>query len=471
MTQLRQQYGDVVRIWAGQSIVLCFDPDLYLQVLRQEWSLPHGAAPETWPLVQYYQSKTTTTSSSSTMPMMLKQGQEWKTARQDIQKHLFKQQVADEYQPLLTAVTDDAIAALRDMASNGTTTTDLNQFLIHASFEMLAHALLKRRMGLIDNTSGLAEREFVQHAVQAFHALGPLITQPPFFPRWFNMMTSSTYRTFDQSMDKVWDIGMEFLQQAEKDDTQSWKGSMFAKLTQDGTMERQERLVNLVTLLQAGVDTTSNTLEWIIYQLAKHPEQQERVRKELQQVMPPDSTGFRRELLSQMPYFKAFLREVQRVTPTASGNIRRIPYPVEIGPYQLEKNSMIFWEGWPYGQDAALLGDDPTVFAPERWLVGLPKDAPSRQPVAAASSADGTPPPSPAPILSHPLLTTPFGVGPRMCVGARLAQNEIHTFISAVVLNFELSLDPPDQGVRSQAMLVNTPQPSPRIRIEPVPKS
>lgn len=465
LRNLRAEYGDLVRLWPGQEMVFVFDPEKFMEILRQEWSLPHGASPQVWPLVQYYQAKC-----PDTMPMMLRQGEDWKKPRHNIQKHVFKHQVADEYLPGLTQVSTDAVKALRTMPEE-----DLHEFLIHVSFEMLSDALLKRRMGLVDGTSGPLERDFVKNAVKAFHTVGPLLVQPE-LPRSLLMKFSPTYQGFDAAMDRVWDIGMEFLDQAESDEEHSWEGSIFARLTRDGTMGRQERLVNLVTLLQAGVDTTSNTLEFILYQLAKNPEEQAKVRAELQAVLPEDPTeGFRREHLADLPYFKAFLREVQRVTPTATATIRRIPFEVQVGnEYTIPPNTLIFFQGDPYNWDPNLVGGDPSVFSPERWIAanevvaegGLSSKqtaADPRQPILTESGVV-----APAPILSHPLMATAFMVGPRMCVGARLAQNEIHSFVSAVCRNFELTLDPPNQKIGSAPRLVNTPFPSPRIRFDPV---
>lgn len=449
--QLRQRYGDVVQLWAFQPFVFVFDPDIYMKILRQEWSLPYGAAPGTWPFVQYYRQK-----SPDVMPMALLQGQEWKAPRHTLQTHMFSHKAVDSYQAGISSVVDDAAAYLEDNPYP----SDLNQFLCDVSFEMLAQVLLQRRMGLLDDSSGESEHQFVKSAVEAFHALGELLMKPQITNTTLLKMIPS-WNKLESNMDHVWDIGMKWLEETEESRPEA---ALVTKLANEGKMDRQERLVNLVTILQAGVDTTSNSLAWALYELAKRPVVQERLREELRRVLPQD--GYKRELLAELPYLKAFLREVQRVSPTAAGTMRRLPFPVEAGNYVVEKDSILMWGAEPYNLDPDLLGGDPREFIPDRWLAAeqVPKDADPRTPV----HVEGFDVMAPAPILSHPLVATQFSVGPRMCVGARIAQNEINTFVSRVCRDFKLTLDPPEQDVKAVSKLVITPDPSPQIRFEPL---
>lgn len=449
---LRQTYGDVVRVWAFQDIYFVFDPDIYMQLLRQEWSLPYGAAPGTWPLVLYYQNR-----SPDTMPMMLLQGEAWKAPRHTLQTHMFSPKAADSFQSGISSVVDDASTYLR----NNPVPQDLNEFLCNASFEMLAQVLLERRMGLLDDSSGPMERQFVSSAVDAFHALGELVLKPPMTNLTLLRLFVPNWNKLETNMNHVWDIGMKWLKETEESLPEA---ALVTKLANEGKMDRQERLVNLVTILQAGVDTTSNSLAWAIYELAKRPVEQERLRQELRSVLPPE--GYKRELLSELPYLKAFLREVQRLSPTAAGTMRRFPFEIEIGDYALKKDSIIMWAADPYSLDPTLLGGDPDEFNPDRWLAAeqVPKESDPRAPV----KVEGFDVMAPAPILSHPLVSTPFSVGPRMCVGARVAQNEIHSFVSKICHDFKLTLDPPEQDIRPVSKLVVTPDPAPRIKFEPV---
>ena len=60
--------------------------------------------------------------------------------------------------------------------------------------------------------------------------------------------------------------------------------------------------------LLAGVDITSNTMQWVLHMLAKNPEKQKILRQEVLLVVG-NSTLATPETLPRMPYLIAWLRE------------------------------------------------------------------------------------------------------------------------------------------------------------------
>ncbi|KAL3905107.1 MAG: hypothetical protein SGILL_009812 [Bacillariaceae sp.] len=495
MKQLSSEYkSDIVQLWTFQEFNFVFCPEAFFSILRQEWTYPHGAAPNTWPFQVYYKMK-----SSEVMPMMLLQGEAWKTPRHTMQTHMFSPKAADSYQPGINRVVEDASLYLKSKSLSSSSPKamsgdSVNQFLMNVSFEMLAQVLLDRRMGLVDiivgddgnaaaaavddegRANNKAETDlFVSSAVDAFHALGYMLLKPPIIedPRVLRTIFP-VWREFEQSMEHVWDIGMRWLEQAEQDNSET---AFVTKLAtgQQGKMGRQERLVNLITLLQAGVDTTSNSLAWAVIELARRPEVQEKLRKELNETIPEGENYSRQQ--HKLPYLKAFMRELQRVSPAAGGNMRKLPFDVQAGDYVLKKNSMIMWNQSLYSNDPELVGGDPSEFRPERWLaydkatadINAKDELDPRKPIPVDNKEYGVDM-APAPILSHPLMSTAFGVGPRMCVGARVANNEMYSFLSKIVRDFEISMDPPDQEVGTAVKLLNVPDPFPSIRFDPIEK-
>ena len=110
-------------------------------------------------------------------------------------------------------------------------------------------------------------------------------------------------------MDIVWDIGMKWIVEAEADGSpRAFVNKLQTQVDGDDalTMDRQERLVNMVTLLQAGVDTTSTSLLWAMNELARRPRIQRRLRRELNEVgLGLNGEDFdRTKHLPNLPYLK-----------------------------------------------------------------------------------------------------------------------------------------------------------------------
>jgi len=82
----------------------------------------------------------------------------------------------------------------------------------------------------------------------------------------------------------------------------------------------------------AGIDTTGNTLSFLIYNLSRNPEIQEKLRQEIQHFGRINLTV---QDVGQMPYFKACLQENFRLTPTANSMGRVLPRDTIIGGHKI----------------------------------------------------------------------------------------------------------------------------------------
>uniref|UniRef100_A0A8C2XQ55 Cytochrome P450 family 27 subfamily A member 3 n=1 Tax=Cyclopterus lumpus TaxID=8103 RepID=A0A8C2XQ55_CYCLU len=113
---------------------------------------------------------------------------------------------------------------------------------------------------------------------------------------------------------------MESIQQKVHLD-QSVEGAYLTHLLLSDQMTVTEILGSITELLLAGVDTTSNTVSWCLYELAKQPEVQEQLYQEVMSVCPGDELP-NSEDIARMPYLKAIVRETLRLYPVVPGNAR-----------------------------------------------------------------------------------------------------------------------------------------------------
>jgi cytochrome P450 len=150
----------------------------------------------------------------------------------------------------------------------------------------------------------------------------------------------------------------------------------------------------VMTLLFAGHDTTTSTITFLFYELARHPHLVER-------------DDFDLDLA---------LDETLRLYPPAWIGPRKTVEPVELGGFRVPAGTYVNYSSWASHRLPDVWGD-PDAFRPERFAPGareaLPKGA-----------------------------YVPFGGGSRTCIGMRFGQAEIRVIAGAILERFRLDLDP-----------------------------
>ena len=92
--------------------------------------------------------------------------------------------------------------------------------------------------------------------------------------------------------------------------------SVRANMSENASLQlsKHEMVSQMAALTIAGHETTANTLTWLLWELAKHPEIQDRLRLEIQEkrkrVLERDGEGidFKLEDLESMPFLQAVLK-------------------------------------------------------------------------------------------------------------------------------------------------------------------
>ena len=170
-----------------------------------------------------------------------------------------------------------------------------------------------------------------------------------------------------------------------------------------------------LTLLFAGHDTTTSTVAFLFYELARNPEWRERLAEELDRVAgdgPP--TG--EQLFSELPLLDQALDETLRLYPPAWVGPRRAAGDFEFAGPPIPAGVPVNYSSWASHRLPEVF-DDPHGFRPERFApeerAKLPKGA-----------------------------YVPFGGGPRICIGMRFGQLEVKAIASRILRDFRLELEP-----------------------------
>jgi cytochrome P450 len=171
----------------------------------------------------------------------------------------------------------------------------------------------------------------------------------------------------------------------------------------------------LMTLLFAGHDTSTSTLSFLMYELARHPHFLARLYEEQDRVLNGNAPTYE-QVERGLPELSMALDETLRLYPPAWIGSRRAVRDFEFGGYDVPRGAWVHYCSWASHRLPEVF-PEPEAFIPERFTperkARLPKGA-----------------------------YVPFGAGSRICIGKRFGQTEV-TLVAAMLLQrFRLELLP-----------------------------
>ncbi|XP_068220852.1 cytochrome P450 2L1-like [Palaemon carinicauda] len=185
----------------------------------------------------------------------------------------------------------------------------------------------------------------------------------------------------------------------------------------ESTMSMDDLTYGLIDFFGDGTSTVSATTKWTVFFLAKYPEIQKRVQKEIDSVVPRDELPSL-EHRDRLPYVDAFIHEVMRVSSVAPLGGPHANYAeMELDGYRIPKGSVLIGNLEACHKDPRYW-EKPNEFYPEHFLDENGKFYVRKEGFM------------------------PFGTGRRLCIGEALARMELFYFITALIQNFTFS--PPD---------------------------
>jgi unspecific monooxygenase len=190
----------------------------------------------------------------------------------------------------------------------------------------------------------------------------------------------------------------------------------------------------VATMILAGHETTATTLFWSLYLLALDPAAQEQLAAEARHV-PADGEAD----LERLKFTRAVVDETMRLYPPAFLIARSALAADEIAGIKIAEGDVILIAPWLLHRHEKLWRD-PNAFMPERFLAPAP-------------------PPDRFAYL-------PFGVGPRICIGAHFALVEATLALARIIAAFRVTLT--DKAPVMPVGIVTTqPDRSPMFQITP----
>ena len=199
------------------------------------------------------------------------------------------------------------------------------------------------------------------------------------------------------------------------------------------------QLVNEIkTLIVAGHETTASTLNWTWYLLSQHPEVEEKLSSELDNLLGSETPNV--DDLPKFAYTRQVIDETLRLYPAGWLLTRRALKDDQLGDYFVPAGTEIYISPYFIHRHPDLW-EDPDRFNPDRFAPDHSQDR-------------------------HPLAMFPFSTGPRNCIGEFFARIEMQIHLMTIAKQLRLRFverRPPelDVGVnlRSKHDFIMNPEP------------
>jgi cytochrome P450 len=198
------------------------------------------------------------------------------------------------------------------------------------------------------------------------------------------------------------------------------RGSDILSLLLDAEDEDGNRLSDVqirdevMTLLFAGHDTTTSTVSFMFYELARHPEVVAGLLAEQDSLCPGGTPSASQLLSGELPELEMVLDETLRMYPPAWVGPRRALESFEFAGRTVPARAFVNYSSWA-SHHLPDVFEDPEAFRPERFTAearaALPKGA-----------------------------YVPFGGGSRTCIGMRFGQLEVRTIAALILSRCTLAL-------------------------------
>ncbi|XP_032242138.1 1,25-dihydroxyvitamin D(3) 24-hydroxylase, mitochondrial [Nematostella vectensis] len=425
-----KKYGPIYKDHLmGTTTVSISDPEDIAKVFRNEGKYPERTAD--LGALQKHREKT-----NQPPGVAYAEGQEWLRLRTAFGKKMLRPKELAKHVVGFSGVANDAMQSIKGARDGKMEVEELELQLQKYTIESIGTLVYGFRVGIYDSPPRKESKE-VLDAVRIF------------FPNLFKQMTSfdriltrfyepASYKAMCESHDNFMKHSDTFLRESiersrgskkEADDNEVV--TFVEHLASEGLSMKEINLA-AIDMFVAGVDTTATTLQWLLYNIARHPEVQERLHDEITFVT--DGCGsLSAKSLGRIPYTRACLKESMRFNPPAPAHLRRLKEDTVLNGFHVSKGTIVQMSVYSNAFDDKLF-KNPTEFKPERWF----RDTGDK---------------------INPVSFNPFGTGKRSCLGKQVAEMEIFAFVCKLMQKFKLEYNNVEQVSGVMKLIVSPDRP------------
>uniref|UniRef100_A0A2L2YDF7 Putative cytochrome P450 49a1 n=1 Tax=Parasteatoda tepidariorum TaxID=114398 RepID=A0A2L2YDF7_PARTP len=426
-----KKYGSIVReqIVPGVTMVHLYDPKDMEAVSRNE-----GIHPKREFFVAMRKIREDNKEAYSSVGVAAANGEDWHYMRTRTQRVMMRPQIMKMYLPQINIIADDLIRRIRKLRQADHQVPMLINEFFKWALESVTYILFTERLGCLDDnvTEDSITQKYIQ-SVNDFFQLSAKVELST-FPIWRAYPSlSPSYKKLKQVHDFFFNNALNYVNKRmssidSKNRQEDDQMSLIEMLLE--TCTPKDASVMAVDAMAAGIDTTSLTLSYVLWNLAANPSVQKKLQEEIDRVLPIGEP-LTVEALNQMPYIRACIKESMRMHPTVQGTSRTLEKDIVLSGYRVPANTQ-FTLNYNVSCKQERYFEDASTYRPERWL---------RNEMGKKITPDS-------------FAFQPFGFGPRMCIGRRIADLEMLTLLTKIMQNFWIENKSSELDVRFQLVLM-----------------
>ena len=402
--RMHKRYGDIVLLKYPQKRIFVYHPEYIYQILKEN-SKNYRKGKGFEPLRILLGNGLVTSD-----------GDTWKNSRRIVGNE-FNSKSIIKLSNLMISDTNKLIQSWKVLCQQkkGPLEIDVNKEMMTLTFNIIGDSLFGSLLGekshIIQDNLGTATDIIIKRIMTG-------INTPSILPTPDNLKLSKINNNFEKIVYDIMEKDNLIEEELkEKKNNEEAPINVLYKLLKANKKEGKKALSiqqmrdEIMTLMLAGHETTSNLLTWTLYLLSKSPQKEQKLLEELNSFEKPILNY---EDLKETPYLDAVIMESMRVLPPVPLTSRETIEEDEIGGYIIPSKTTIFMSQMITHNDPRFF-NNPESFSPERFLN---KD----------------------PYEENQGSYFPFVLGPRRCIGEEFSLVEAKIILSGLIKNFTFSL-------------------------------
>ncbi|WP_027000465.1 cytochrome P450 [Eisenibacter elegans] len=337
-------------------------------------------------------------------------GEVWKNRRMALNPLFYKQSIESYFEVMCQQAS--ALCQKWDTAAAQNQPVNAVEDIHYSAFSIGAQTLFGTGLYEQEIQTLIREMDFMLVEVKRRTEQG--ISLPLFVPTPKNIRLKRSMRTFDS-------LVTELIARQSSENQQYTLISLLQHIKDEATgkpaLSEKNIKDEIKVFFVAGTDTSTHSLAWTLYLLAKHPVVLRKLQQEIDTVVGAESLTLAHT--EALEYTEQVLQEAMRLYPPAWLISRSVETDDQVEGFSIRKHTNVFISPYMLHRHPNYWVN-PDAFEPERFAAeqkaSIPKDA-----------------------------YIPFGIGGRKCIGFRFAMLEMKTILTLLVQRFEWQIPLPDQ--------------------------